>query len=100
MDDGPTSGPAHGRREVLRSCPVNRPVPAPGAAPLDALARGADLRRVPPAPASLRESAVVDRRRASLTALSTLARRPRPELTLAAPPAPAPVDRQRPSLIV
>ena len=45
---------------------------------------------------------MVDRRRASLTALSTLARRPRPELTLAAPPVPAPAsaDRQRPSLIV
>jgi magnesium transporter len=44
---------------------------------------------------------VVDRRRASLTALS-LGRRPRPELTLAPPPAPAPVptERERQSLIV
>jgi magnesium transporter len=44
---------------------------------------------------------VVDRRRASLTALSTLARRPRPELTLApAPQPPAPAPPQRQSLIV
>ncbi|MGK5169084.1 magnesium and cobalt transport protein CorA [Geodermatophilus sp. CPCC 205761] len=46
---------------------------------------------------------MVDRRRASLTALSTLARRPRPELTLAPvpPPAPAPAaDRERHALIV
>ena len=44
---------------------------------------------------------MVDRRRAPLTALSTLARRPRPELTLApAPQPPAPVAPQRQSLIV
>jgi magnesium transporter len=45
---------------------------------------------------------VVDRRRASLTALSTLARRPRPELTLAPPPAAAPASAapDRPALIV
>jgi magnesium transporter len=45
---------------------------------------------------------VVDRRRASLTALS-LGRRPRPELTLAPPPpapAPVPTERDRHSLIV
>jgi magnesium transporter len=44
---------------------------------------------------------VVDRRRASLTALS-LGRRPRPELTLAPPPAsvPIPTERERQSLIV
>ncbi len=44
---------------------------------------------------------MVDRRRASLTALSTLARRPRPELTLApAPQPPAPAEPQRQSLSV
>ena len=43
---------------------------------------------------------MVDRRRASLTALSTLARRPRPELTLAPPPPPASAAPQRQSLIV
>ncbi|MDP9430060.1 MAG: magnesium and cobalt transport protein CorA [Actinomycetota bacterium] len=45
---------------------------------------------------------MVDRRRASLTALSTLTRRPRPELTLATPPAPAPAPAApgRPAVIV
>ncbi|MGY1633771.1 magnesium and cobalt transport protein CorA [Geodermatophilus sp. SYSU D01186] len=44
---------------------------------------------------------MVDRRRASLTALS-LGRRPRPELSLAPPPAPVPVptERERHALIV
>ncbi|RFU20850.1 magnesium and cobalt transport protein CorA [Geodermatophilus marinus] len=44
---------------------------------------------------------MADRRRAPLTALSSLTRRPRPALTLAAPaPAPAPAPDRRPSRIV
>ncbi len=45
---------------------------------------------------------MVDRRLGSLTALSTLTRRPRPELTLATPPAPAPAPPAptRPAVIV
>ncbi|SFL73293.1 magnesium and cobalt transport protein CorA [Geodermatophilus ruber] len=43
---------------------------------------------------------MVDRRRASLTALSTLARRPRPELTLAPASSDAPAAPPRPSRIV
>ena len=43
---------------------------------------------------------MVDRRRASLTALSTLTRRPRAELTLAPPPVLAPEPPPRPAVVV
>src|SRR5919199_4381250 len=100
MDDGPPERADPRTTGGAVPCAVNRPVPAPGVSPAER-SRAVRTPDESPAPASPRESAVVDRRRASLTALSTLARRPRPELTLApAPQPPAPVAPQRQSLIV